>query len=285
MTAPAHPSPAERTGRTSERPPVADGSVELLEETIIPSPNVVELRRTPTTDYVFRFTQTTPHVAELFHENSRITPHADANTIMDPDALIGARKWFYGTAYKPREEVFDEARAREVGLLSDARDLVPVAGAGFARVLEPDVAELAFGLDLLVLARGRIHRLVLDSGLLWLERHYEERELAAIGACLPQLDDDPCATGVLVFVVGAAWRYMALQGPRGYRRTLIESGRLMQAIEDAGARDGSGVDIQIDFYDARLDRLLKLDGVERATLAVAHLTAPPPAAPAAEEDL
>jgi hypothetical protein len=271
-----HLTSADRAERTRERPPFKYGRVELLEETIVPSPNVVELRRTPTSDYVFRFAETTPHVAELYHENSRITPHGEANAVMDPDALIGVRKWFYGTAYLPRDDVFDEEKAREIGLLADARDLVPRAGAPIARLLEPDVPELAFGLDLLLLVEERIYRLVPGRDALWLERRYPERDLEAIGDCLPELDEEDGRPGALLFVVGAAWRYMALQGPRGYRRTLLEAGRLLQVLETAAGNDGGDLRVSLDFYDARLDRLLRLDGVERAVLAAVAMTAPPP---------
>lgn len=265
-------TPAERTGRTVERPPIALGSVELLEETIIPSPHVVELRRTPTSDYVFRFATTTPHPAELFHENSRITPHAEHNAVMDPDALIGARKWFYGTAYKPRKDVLDEPRAQEIRLIVDAREVAQRAGAGLLRLLEPDVPQLAFALDLLVLDGERIYRMMPASPTLWLERHYAEHELRGLWAALPELEGEE---GVLLFVVGAPWRYMALQGPRGYRRTLMDVGRLLQVLEDAASREGSRLRASLDFYDARLDGALRLDGVERGTLAAVAMNAVP----------
>jgi hypothetical protein len=271
-------TPADRSGRTVERPPIALGSVELLEETIIPSPHVVELRRTPTSDYVFRFATTTPHPAELFHENSRITPHAEHNQVMDPDALIGARKWFYGTAYQPRTDVLDEAKAREIGLMVDLREVAERAGPALLRLLEPDIPELAFGVDLLLLDGNRIYRVAPGGETLWLERRYPDDELAGLRAALPELTDED---GVLLFVVGAAWRYMALQGPRGYRRTLIETGRLLGVLEDAAG--GGDVVTSLDFYDARLDGALRLDGVERGTLAALVLRAAP--AEPAKEDL
>jgi hypothetical protein len=264
------PTPAERTRRTAERPPIALGSVELLEETIVPSPNVVELRRTATSDYVFRFAATTPHPAELFHENSRITPHSEQNVVIDEEALVGARKWFYGTAYRPREDTLDEAAARARGLMVDARELVPRAGGGLLRLLEPDVPELTYALDFLLLDGDRIYRLAPGADVLWLERRYAAPRLPAIREALPELEDED---GVLLFVLGVPWRYMALQGPRGYRRTLIEAGRVLQALEDAASRDGSELQVSLDFYDARLDDALRVDGVERATLAAVAMRA------------
>ncbi|HEV7570494.1 MAG TPA: hypothetical protein VGQ21_03255 [Thermoanaerobaculia bacterium] len=45
-----------------------------LEETLIPSPNTVELVRSIESDYFLRFSNDGKNVAETFHLNSKMTP-------------------------------------------------------------------------------------------------------------------------------------------------------------------------------------------------------------------
>jgi len=237
----------------------------LLEETILPSPKTIELRRSPTNDATGRFVSRAPHIAELYHANSRISPHEPTNAVLDHAALAAARDWFYTSAFKPRADTFNLDVARRERVILDFTTVARAAGPAFARLGAPDIPELAYAVDLLVLRGGAIYRLFPGADQLWLEHFVPADDLPRLHAAL--LGSAPPAATTLS-VIGAAWRYMLLQGPRGYRRTLIDCGRLLGVLRDAAGPEPGSLRISLDFHDAVVDELLKLDGVERGTLAV-----------------
>ena len=67
-------------------------------------------------------------------------------------------------------------------------------------------------------------------------------------------------------MVGVPWRNMLFFGPRGYRRMLIDCGRLLAHLETRAAGSGVGLLPVLDLYDARVDGVLNNDGTERTTL-------------------
>lgn len=248
--------------------PIRDGATGLLEETIIPGTSSVELYRTPTTDYLSRFLSISPHIAELYHCNSRIVPSSDVNTVLDPEALKVARDWFYDTALKPDDEVYDRDAAREAGILGSIASLAERAGAALAWLAEAGARDIGYALDVLVLDLGRTWRVLPGSPEAWLERVLSADEVKGIPALLPELRFDPeAALPVLVFITVSPWRYMMLQGPRGYRRALLDAGRFVGTLMQEAGRTGSAIDVSVDFFDVEIDRLLRLDGVERSCVA------------------
>ena len=135
------------------------------------------------------------------------------------------------------------------------------------------VAELRYALDLLVIIDDRIYHLAPGSAFLWLERLMLSNELELLASLVPTLSFEPrTRVTAYLFVVAAPWRYMVLQGPRGYRRTLMDAGALLGEIERTGDEEKISLAATVDFYDARLDGLLRLDGVERSTLAVVRIS-------------
>jgi hypothetical protein len=267
------PASAETDSPSDEyRPPallrhdraVFDHATGLLEETIIPPPDSVDLYRTPTTDYISRFLSPTPHIAELFHCNSRIAPCSHVNTVLDQGSFAVARDWFYSTALKPDDDIYDRDQALRSGVLSSVQELADRAGVALQWFAGPDARELAYALDILVLDGARIWRVLPGFPEAWLERTASPQELSELPTILPELalaDPPP-----IVFVAGAPWRYMMLQGPRGYRRTLLDAGRLVAGFLDAGRAALSPMRTSVDFLDVELDRLLRLDGIERSVL-------------------
>src|SRR5690606_24231160 len=84
---------------------------------------------------------------------------------------------------------------------------------------------------------------------------------------------DPQPAGLLeehptYLVVGVPWRAMLFDGPRGYRRMLMDAGVLLNAL--GAATQGAGrVPVPVfDFYDDEVDGLLGNDGVERSVVAM-----------------
>jgi hypothetical protein len=228
----------------------------------------VELYRTPTTDYLSRFVASSPHIAELYHCNSRISLSSDVNTVLDPEALKVARDWFYDTALKPDDEVYDREAACASGILGSVANLAERAGAAFAWLAEAAARDIGYALDVLVVDRGRTWRVLPGSPEAWLERELSADEVASIPSLLPELRFAPDAgLPVLLFIAVSPWRYMMLQGPRGYRRALLDAGRFVGTITDEARRTGTAIDVAVDFLDVEIDGLLRLDGVERSCVA------------------
>lgn len=270
----ADADPVAALGAAGSREPMSSAAfadlgevrANLLEEAILPSPKTVELQRNPTNDATGRFTSRQPHIAESFIANSAISPHSEANLVLDTAALIAARDWFYHTAFKPRPGVFDAEAARRARVVVDLDTIAAGSAAALRRIQDPDILEIAYALDLFVLYRAAVYRLFPGVRELWLEHFLDPGEEGELRDALPELGGIP-SDAVILFVAGAPWRYMLLQGPRGYRRTLIDAGRLLDRVECATAGKAVSIRTSLDFYDVRVDRRLALDGVERSAIA------------------
>lgn len=262
-----HPAPPDAAPATA---PFAEPEMpwrfqELLEETFVPSPNGVELARDPSRDYLGRISPRFPHIAELFQENTKIAASSSANTPLDEEAVSLARRWFFATAYRPAEGDLDPIVSAEHRTLVPA-DVAGAAGAAL-RVVAAEHTELLYGLDVWVLTGGDLFRVVPGSDTLWLDRRFGVADLDALYSALVDLPLELARSAeAMVFVVPVPWRYMMFQGPRGYRRSLVDAGRFLAVAE--GATPPGTMTWTLDFYDNRLDAILSLDGVERSVVAV-----------------
>ena len=238
----------------------------MLEGTALPGPNSVELLRTAASDYRLRFDGGDPHVAELFQENTKLSPHT---TVHGAAGLDRARAWHLSTAYRVQD---DQLVAEEAHVVRLPVDTLPLR---LARVLEPftedgRLSSLLYGLDLYVLHEQALLRVVPQTRFLWRDRRIAAggearvRESIVSAECVPR-------TGPLLFLVAAPWRYMIFLGPRGYRRMLLDAGELLCRLRDVAANAGVEAAAFPDFYDRRVDDVLLLDGTERTVIAIVAL--------------
>jgi SagB-type dehydrogenase family enzyme len=102
----------------------------------------------------------------------------------------------------------------------------------------------------------------------------EAGEIAA-GLAASLLDPEQAreAAGALVLTARFG-RTTGKYGDRGYRYVLVETGQLVQTFALGAAAAGVGLVCHGAFYDAALNRLLGLDGLAEAALAVLLLGAP-----------
>jgi hypothetical protein len=242
----------------------------LLEETLIPSPSGTELQRDPMHDYLHRFTQRSPHVAELFLENTKITPASLTNGAMDEQLLAAARRWYFNTAYHPHEEAFDFPAAERAGVCLDVNHVDrPVGRLLAALAADEQAAQLLYGLDLYVVLETQVFRVMPAASMMWLVRRVPSAERHALAASIALRAQPPAGPHAdLLVVIAVPWRYMVFQGPRGCRRMLMESGRLTQWFETRAREHDVALDVTLDFADGALEEVLLLDGVERTALAV-----------------
>lgn len=242
-----------------------------LEETLLPSPNSVDLVDSPRAAYLNRLLAREPHVAEVFHLNSCLTRSSPANQVPPSSLSEATREWYLATSYRPLAGDVDEAAARQYGVRLELDDL-PQGLSAFLRDLSasnPDESSL-YAVDLwLVVDRG-VYRLPARTGQLWKERDLEPKDLDAFSRCL--FVDHTDAPEAAIVWVGVPWRHMVFRGPRGYRHTLIELGRQLRIADELARGRRMSISSTIDFHDDQLNDLLALDGSEHAVVAVSLLS-------------
>jgi hypothetical protein len=252
----------------------------LLEETLLPSPNSRELNRTPESEYRHRLWVRPVQVAELYQENSKITPVHALNVALDVELLEHARSWYFGTAYRPNEGDLDQEAAAAAGVVVPVAQLEDPVGRFCAALLgDGATARLLYAIDPFLVVGAASYRLVAHGDLAWLDRRFADEELKSLSRAVRGMSrEGRRAPALLVFAV-APWRYMALQGPRGYRRTLADLGRLLERCDDLARRIDMPAASTLDFHDGAVDNLLRLDGVERSAHAVYFLGVDPEVGP------
>lgn len=244
----------------------------MLEETLLPSRNSVDLGRGPQQDFLYRLVARQPHVAESFQENTKITPHSAVNVPLRRDLMEAISRWNRDTAYRPVADIIDEAEARRQRVQLPLDDLGKI-GQLLARLsTDSRAAAAAYSLDFWLVEGAEIFRFIPGSAGLWLEKRLVDRDRQQIGDALvefPKSAFDSC--DAVLFVAAVAWRYMLLQGPRGYRRCLMDAGAYLDRCDREAAELNLMALRSLDFIDARVDRLLALDGVERSVVAAVML--------------
>ncbi len=253
------------------KPELAVGLKLKLEETLLPSLNSIDLQRTAESDYLYRFASSAPQVAEVFHENSKLLR---SSTLVVPDGdeqVHDLREWFFTNSYTFAADDFNNETQQPVKveyaeLPETLRKLVEPFAWDETRV------KLLYGLDLFLLLDDLLLRVLPRRSFLWIERKFDGAARADLRKALIGMPEDAWqeARGLL-FVSASPWRYMLLYGPRGYRHTLMDAGRLLSEIDRAAAASRFAALTVQNFYDHPVDELLMLDGLERSALAVVAL--------------
>lgn len=232
-----------------------------LEETLIPSPNTVEFARSVENDYFLRFSSQSKNVAETFHLNSKLVPGGPLRLPWNREPLDEAREWFFTSSYDLTLKEMVPDHTDEVCATHES--FGPELGALTAQLAtDEDLSRLLHGLDVFVVSRRRLYRVVPRRDYLWLERHLDDELLARLqSAFLPESEVGNIAEQTVIAVAGSFWRYMKFFGVRGYRMILMDAGRLVHEIESRIPCTRHEV-----FYDDRADNVLLLDGVEQSAL-------------------
>ena len=246
--------------------PLSELIKSLLESSIVPSPHSIDLSHSVSSDSFSRQVRTKPHVAELYHENSKLSPHSTLQIPDDTLMLKEVRRWFFTTAYRVDEETLvDNGSGLRVPY-----DQLPV---WLQRPLNPfskpgSLADLLYAIDLLLLYDGMLVRIIPESGYLWIES-----EVTNGATLLPDLfwrsspvKIEECST--MLIVIACPWRYMLIYGPRGYRHTLLDIGRLLGYLQYRCEFLGHSVTIHQDFFDTKADKFVQADGIERSVYAL-----------------
>lgn len=238
-----------------------------LEETILPSPDSGELTELAESSFSYRFhAKNEPHIAELYHSNSKLNPHSTLKPA-GQKKLSEVRQWFFEKAWSLQT---DDLTAEAEGRIFINWKNLPE---GLRTLLDPftqdlSLKQLLYAVDLMVLTEDYLLRAIPWRGFLWIERQFEKEDWdklreAVLDISLPH--------SPVLFLVACPWRHMLLVGPRGYRDTLIDAGKLMNGLESIANDQEMKLEMSTLFYDESIDKLLLLDGIERATVAIAVL--------------
>ena len=226
-----------------------------------------KIARTPWSDFLDRYGTMSIHEAELFHCNSRISSASQVNLALSEDQICQIRAWMDGESYVPPEGALDNHESERIGFTKTDLD------DGLQRVVTDAEVDSCLAVELHVCIQGMVYRV--RNRRLWLERRLSLKDATRMADCL-HLDRPRChrEERYLLLYVGFPWRYMALQGPRGYRRMLIELGKKISKVEQLLQSAGLATTTSLDFYDVEIESFLGFDGIETTLLATTAVTCP-----------
>ena len=224
-----------------------------------------KIGRTPWSDFLDRYGTNSIHEAELFHCNSRISDASQVNLALSEDRICQIRTWMDGEGYVPTDGTIDEQESERIGFTNTGRD------DGIKRVVTNAEVDSCLAVELHICMQGMVYRV--RNKRLWLERRLSSEDAKRMADYL-HLDRPRYHQEVryLILYVGFPWRYMALQGPRGYRRMLIELGKKISTVEQLLQSAGLTATTSLDFYDVAIESFLGFDGIETTLLATTAAT-------------
>lgn len=246
----------------------------MLEQTLIPSPNISTLAPTPLNDFVNRMELGTVHPAESFHVNSKLSD-SDRDRLVDPGRADTVRKWFSENCGHVRPDDLDDDLGSAVAL--HHVDLPPRLGRALS-AFGPDgpMQTLLYSADLMVVFNGGAYRQVGGEDKLWKEHTITDADLEAFIASPMGVDPEKFEGAVAIAVlVGVPWRNMLFNGARGYRRMMVDTGMILSAFGSVCQQVGYEVTPAFDFVDIDVDVALANDGVERSALMLIALNEVP----------
>ena len=224
-----------------------------------------KIARTPWSDFLDRYGTMSIHEAELFHCNSRISSASQVNLALSEDRICQIRTWMDREGYVPTSGTIDDQESERIGFTKTDLD------DELQRVVTDAEVDSCLAIELHVCVRGMVYRV--RNRRLWLERRLSSEDAKRMTDCL-HLDRPRCHPELryLILYVGFPWRYMALQGPRGYRRMLIELGKKISKVEQLLQAAGLAATTSLDFYDVAIESFLGFDGIETTLLATTAAT-------------
>jgi hypothetical protein len=226
------------------------------------------LERSSLRDYQYRPTTPQISLAELYHENSKfyqqMLPELWAAAI-DVDA-------FRDEYVRRRAQV--GSRLRELPF-----ELAPPHRTVLTKLAATLEARAFYAVDVRVVSERTVavHEPVSDT--LAVLKEYSAEEHVRLTRAVHLLSsegaghDEPAAPsgGSLIFILGAFARNEVLFGTRGYRHTMLEAGRVVQAAVQGAESCDVSARLCLAFADREVDTLMEADGVEQGTLAVIEM--------------
>jgi hypothetical protein len=220
------------------------------------------LRRDSVQDVRQRAASPIPALTEFYHENSKLHPARIvelAASRVDPEEVREAflRRKAAGSR---------RAAAIDTEWFGSVRPLLRA-------VARPARLPLFYALELRVSDGALLAQYEPLTDALVALKATSSADYASVAQGLHLFDSRSTPAAGLLFVVASFVRNEVLYGPRGYRRTLLEAGRLVEIILVEAERLGISVNPVLEFHDRAIDRFVEVDGLEEGTLLVIELAA------------
>lgn len=218
----------------------------------------IRLQRDSLLDYHGRVASVQVSVAELYHENSKLSPQHRGELVTTAVDVARFRREFL----RRKAAV---AAAAGTDQFEQAGFWQRLLGAAFA-----DNPELSYALDVRVVEAHSMYVYEPAAGTLRLSKRMTAEEMRRLAAAVSILEPEaaPQPGASFVLLLGCFPRNEVLFGGRGYRRTLIEAGRATQEIVRQSAVCGRHAVIRCEFCDREVDLLMEADGVEQSVVVV-----------------
>lgn len=238
----------------------------MLEQTLVPSPHVIELRLDPLGSAASRFSNANGSPGERAHGASRLYGFNELAIIGDQNTSAVIRDWYLSTGNDGAAELMRLGSHQ----VRDLESLPPMVAQCLAPYTEtsPLLAPL-FACDIVVSADGALWRLVPGTTKLTFEGKFSTSDAQAVAGALEGWPPVEPSLAQFMFVVGAFARAGYLFGERAHRHTYVQSGRVGGMIEARWFAQQRANEILVStdvFFDERVEEPLRCDGVERAVL-------------------
>lgn len=245
--------------RRSQEPPTAKKLMDQVVFSALDWPGkTVRLERNSQEDYCQRPSSSRLSIAEVYHENSKLFPamvsELAAATLDTDDVRL--------EFLRRRAEAISQNQPMEVS--PPLRELLTE----IAHVVKP---ELFYAIELRIAENGSLASHEPLSDRLFLVKRLSPGDRTRITEAIHLFDKSSGPARDSLFVIGNFARNDLLFGARGYRRTLIEAGRVTEAVLGIAARLGLSARLLIEFTDRTVDAVLEADGTEEGVLAVLEL--------------
>lgn len=215
------------------------------------------LRRDPVQDVRQRMSSAHPTAAETYHRNSSLFPaRLKELPVMWLDASEVSRD-FLRRQMEAGPPTPDEQIAR-----------FPIAASVLDRALGANGAQLSYSFELRLSDDTGVARYEPTTGRREALREATTEEAGEVAAALAPFASSTDIPSERLFIIACFPRNEVLYGARGYRRTLIEAGRVVNCIVEESRRQRIDVRVVLDFFDSVINAFVDADGVDEATLAV-----------------
>jgi len=216
----------------------------------------VRLERNSLLDYRNRSTSAQVSVAELYHENSKLSSE------LLPELI--------GTSVDPaelREEFFTRRAALAGAGGGDQFDGIGVWKELLHPVAERGGPALFYAIELRLVAGNILAEYQPAGRSFHVLKHLDEQDRGRLVSSLSLVAGDGLqGDESLIFLLACFPRNEILLGQRGYRRTLIEAGQIAEEVLCSAAHAGRESRIYYEFADRDVDLIMEVDGVEQSTV-------------------
>lgn len=259
---------------TTSTPEQATAVQNGLEQSILPTPNVVSFDPSPREQHLTRLAEPLGTAGERFLLSSRVREWEvdDLPTRNDIEAL---RSWFFESERCFEEP--DDLAGRTVGQVAVSSLPPPVASVLWAFGPDGPLGASLYSTDIVVITDEAVLGLSPMTDRLVIEHRLNSPARDLIAPALTAHDRDALDNSwvVLAFAIVPA-RYGVLLGERGLKRTLLETGTLITNTAAIAADVGLVPVPVVDFSDVVIDSICRNDGVERTVVAMLLLGPPTP---------